>query len=118
MPPADFFDLVVVDEAHHAPAPNRRAILEHFGAARKVLLTATPRRRDGRRSRCELAFHYPLRSAISEGFYKAVEPKLIPMQNPESRSACDLAIRDATIEELQKPEHATSTLLVRAGTRR
>src|SRR3990172_8380272 len=40
-PPPDLFDLVVIDEAHHAPAPTWLNILEHF-QARAVLLTATP----------------------------------------------------------------------------
>ncbi len=44
-PRADMFDLVIVDEAHHAPAATWLAILEHF-AGRKLLLTATPHRRD------------------------------------------------------------------------
>src|SRR5699024_594395 len=48
-PPKDLFDLVIVDEAHHSPARTWRAILDHFPSARKVLLTATPRRRDDKR---------------------------------------------------------------------
>src|SRR5262249_50877618 len=63
-PPVGLFDLVIVDEAHHAPAPTWRAILDHFDYARKVLLTATPRRRDGKRVPGEMVFHYPLRAAM------------------------------------------------------
>lgn len=55
-PPADLFDLVIIDEAHHAPARTWRAILDHFDGARKVLLTATPRRRDGKRVPGEIVF--------------------------------------------------------------
>jgi superfamily II DNA or RNA helicase len=44
-PPQDLFDLIVVDEAHHTPAPTWRAILDHFEYDRAILLTATPRRR-------------------------------------------------------------------------
>jgi superfamily II DNA or RNA helicase len=29
-PPADLFDMIVVDEAHHAPATTWRAILDHY----------------------------------------------------------------------------------------
>jgi superfamily II DNA or RNA helicase len=42
-PAANLFDLVVIDEAHHNSAPTWRAILEHFTAAKALLLTATPR---------------------------------------------------------------------------
>jgi superfamily II DNA or RNA helicase len=49
LPPRNLFDLIVVDEAHHAPAETWRAVLDHFNDARALLLTATPRRRDGKR---------------------------------------------------------------------
>jgi superfamily II DNA or RNA helicase len=48
------FNLIVVDEAHHAVAPTYRRILDHFGVfdaeTKKLLVgfTATPRRGDGR----------------------------------------------------------------------
>ena len=45
MPPAD---LVVVDEAHHAPAKTYRRILEEYSSADLIGLTATPCRGDGR----------------------------------------------------------------------
>lgn len=41
------FTLVVVDEAHHAPAPGWRAIVDYFSAARVLGVTATPDRADG-----------------------------------------------------------------------
>ncbi|MEB3065689.1 DEAD/DEAH box helicase family protein [[Mycobacterium] zoologicum] len=116
-PPAGLFDLVVVDEAHHAPARTWRAILDHFDEARKVLLTATPRRRDGKRVPGEMVFHYPLRAAMSDGYYKSVEARLLSVNASAERRECDELIRDEILEELNRPEHASSTLLVRAGTR-
>lgn len=47
-PPADLFDLIIFDEAHHAPADTWNAYLEQFSSARFVFLTATPFRRDRR----------------------------------------------------------------------
>ncbi|MGW9264996.1 DEAD/DEAH box helicase [Gordonia terrae] len=116
-PPDDLFDLVIVDEAHHAPARTWRAILDHFDDARKVLLTATPRRRDGKRVPGEMVFHYPLRAAMSDGYYKTVEARLISISASAQRRECDELIRDEIIKELNRPEHASSTLLVRAGDR-
>ena len=116
-PPADLFDLVIVDEAHHAPAPTWRAILDHFDGARKVLLTATPRRRDGKRVPGEMVFHYPLRAAMSDGYYKKVEPRLLSVSATAERRECDEVIRDEIVNEFTRPEHASSTLLVRAGNR-
>ncbi|WP_156456233.1 DEAD/DEAH box helicase family protein, partial [Microbacterium sp. Leaf351] len=48
LPDPELFDLLIIDEAHHAPAKTWRAILDHFPSARAVLLTATPRRADGK----------------------------------------------------------------------
>lgn len=48
LPPADLFDMVIVDEAHHASADTWLEILYHFNDAYSLLLTATPIRRDGK----------------------------------------------------------------------
>jgi superfamily II DNA or RNA helicase len=47
-PPADLFDLVLIDEAHHGPAPMWSSLLERVSSARQVQFTATPFRRDRR----------------------------------------------------------------------
>jgi superfamily II DNA or RNA helicase len=114
-PPADLFDLVIVDEAHHARATTWSAILDHFSARHRLLLTATPRRRDGKPIPGSLAYYYPLRRALEEGFYKPVEPILLPVPTPEGRVASDAAIAARVIEMLASADHATSVLLIRAG---
>lgn len=43
----DHFDIVVVDEFHHAAAPSYRALLEHVIPQELLGLTATPERSDG-----------------------------------------------------------------------
>ena len=42
----DFFDLVIVDEAHHAPANSWKTTLEYFNKAKVLHLTGTPFRGD------------------------------------------------------------------------
>lgn len=44
---ADHFDLVIIDEFHHAAAPTYRRIIEHFAPSFLLGLTATPDRLDG-----------------------------------------------------------------------
>lgn len=45
--PRDFFETIIVDEAHHCAAPTYKKILEYFTEAERVLgFTATPRRGD------------------------------------------------------------------------
>lgn len=41
------FDLIVLDEAHHASAPTWLKILKHYGSAKVLGVTATPKRLDG-----------------------------------------------------------------------
>lgn len=114
-PPSDLFDMIIVDEAHHAPASTWQAVLEHFAAQHRLLLTATPRRRDGRRIPGSLEFYYPLRRALEEGLYNPIDPHLLPVPVPNDRAASDREIIAKAAELLASPEHSTSTLLVRGG---
>ncbi|GMU56773.1 MAG: hypothetical protein AMXMBFR33_59190 [Candidatus Xenobia bacterium] len=45
--PADHFDVIVIDEFHHAAAPTYRRIIQHFQPRLLLGLTATPERTDG-----------------------------------------------------------------------
>lgn len=62
--PADLFDLIIFDEAHHAPA-DAGAYLGHYSRAKFVFLTATPFRRDKRQFRVvwHIAIQFPRRLA-------------------------------------------------------
>jgi len=57
-PPADLFDLVLVDEAHHSPARTWKALLDHFEEAKRILFTATPFRQDQREIQGRFIFTY------------------------------------------------------------
>jgi DNA repair protein RadD len=46
--PRDFFQLLVVDEAHHTTAGTWAKVIEHFAQAKLLGVTATPIRGDGR----------------------------------------------------------------------
>lgn len=45
--PADYYDYIVIDEAHHLVADSYRRILSHFNPKILLGLTATPERMDG-----------------------------------------------------------------------
>lgn len=78
----DFFDLVVVDECHRSGFGDWFGVLEHFGAALQVGLTATPReidesgrqltdeekRRDTQHYFGDPVFTYSLKQAIEDGY--------------------------------------------------
>lgn len=72
--PRDFFDLVMIDECHRGSANEAgswRAILDHFGSAVHVGLTATPKREanvDTYDYFGKPAFEYSLKDGINDGF--------------------------------------------------
>lgn len=44
--PPDFFDMIIVDESHHAPADTWKQVLSYFSNAKKLYVTGTPFRGD------------------------------------------------------------------------
>ncbi|GAA1560474.1 DEAD/DEAH box helicase family protein [Kribbella lupini] len=117
-PPRGLFDLVIVDEAHHSPAPTWRAILEHFGDADALLLTATPRRRDRQRLPGTELYHYPVSLALSNGFYKPVHPTILDLPPAPTQGSTDRMIAVEAIRIANEPDHATSSVMIRARTRK
>lgn len=45
---SDFYDYIVIDEAHHSQADSYRKLFDHFTSQLLIGLTATPERMDGR----------------------------------------------------------------------
>ncbi len=70
--PRDFFDMLIVDEAHHSPADSWRKVREHFEAARVINMTATPFRGDAQEIEGELVYRYPFKKATFKGYIKRV----------------------------------------------
>ncbi len=68
----DFFDMLIVDEAHHAPAASWQKVREHFSAARVVNMTATPFRGDAQEIEGDLVYRYPFKKATFKGYIKRV----------------------------------------------
>lgn len=77
------FDLLVVDEAHHAPAKSYRKVIDHYKANPnlKVLgVTATPDRHDEAalgQVFDSVAFEYDLVDAINDGWLVPIDQQLI-----------------------------------------
>ena len=72
--PPDFFDFIVIDECHRGGAEDEstwRKILEHFGPAVQLGLTATPKRRHNADTYAyfgEPVYTYALRDGIEDGY--------------------------------------------------
>lgn len=73
--PPDFFDMIIIDEAHHSAAGMWQETLNYFNASKVIKLTATPFRSDG----LEIStnpknpiYEYTLGEAILDGLVKDV----------------------------------------------
>lgn len=113
----DLFDLIIFDEAHHAPADSWAAFLAHFKKARFVFLTATPFRRDGRIIPGKLVYRYPVTRAVEEGAFQPVAFCAAPVLNPLNDDEIDLSIARTAIAQLNADRDAGKDhrLFVRAG---
>jgi superfamily II DNA or RNA helicase len=70
------FGLVIIDEAHHAPAKSYRKILAAFPHARVLGVTATPDRGDGKALRAvfeSVAHEYDIDAGIADGYLAPLE---------------------------------------------
>ena len=70
---ADFYDYIVVDEAHHGTAPSYRPLFDHFTPRILLGLTATPERMDGK----PVAADFDNRFAAEIRLPEALEEKLL-----------------------------------------
>ena len=75
--PEDFFDMVIVDEAHHSAAASWKRVFERFHRAKVVNLTATPFRSDRQKLDGELIFRYPFKSASIKGYVKKLKASYV-----------------------------------------
>jgi excisionase family DNA binding protein len=75
--PEDFFDMIIVDEAHHSAAKSWQRVIDRFAAAKVVLLTATPFRSDRQELDGELIYRYPFRSATLKGYIKRLKASYV-----------------------------------------
>lgn len=115
---SDLFDLVIFDEAHHAPADSWAAYLEHYVAARFILLTATPFRRDSRVIPGKLVYRYPVMRAVSEGAFDPIVLRNAPIQNELDDEHVDQIIAQTAVAQLEEDRSNgfDHRLFVRAAT--
>lgn len=81
--PRDYFDLIVVDEAHHCMSETYQRILNYFNTAKVLGVTATPDRADQKNLGHffdSKAYEYTLNQAVREGFLCPVKAQMIPLE--------------------------------------
>ncbi|MGE6601483.1 DEAD/DEAH box helicase [Lysinibacillus fusiformis] len=69
----DFFDFIIIDEAHHSEAQTWKKTVEYFKNAHILKLTGTPFRSDGVIISGETIYSYPLSKAMANGYVKSLE---------------------------------------------
>jgi superfamily II DNA or RNA helicase len=70
--PSDFFDMIIIDEAHHSAADSWKKTLEHFNASKIIKFTATPFRGDSKELDGEIIYEFSLADAIKDGYVKNI----------------------------------------------
>lgn len=81
--PADYFQTIIIDEAHHCISESYQRILKHFPDAHVLGVTATPDRGDMRNLGQyfeSLAYEYTLPKAIREGYLSPIKALTIPLK--------------------------------------
>ena len=81
--PADYFNTIIIDEAHHSISDSYQKILAHFDKARVLGVTATPDRGDMKNLGQvfdSLAYEYTLPKAIRAGYLSPIKALTIPLK--------------------------------------
>ena len=81
--PSDYYQTIIVDEAHHCLSESYQRVLSHFPDAKVLGVTATPDRGD-KRSLGEyfesIAYDYSMRDAVRDGYLVPIRAKLIGLK--------------------------------------
>ena len=75
--PPDFFDMILVDEGHHAAAASWQKVFRRFPSAKVISMTATPFRSDALPLQGEVIYKYPFARAMVNGFIKNIQSRSI-----------------------------------------
>ena len=81
--PADYFQTIIIDEAHHCISESYQRVLKHFPDAKVLGVTATPDRGDMRNLGEvfeSLAYEYTLPKAIRSGYLCPIKALTIPLK--------------------------------------
>lgn len=73
--PPDFFDMILVDEGHHAAAASWQKVFRRFPNAKVVSMTATPFRSDQQPLQGDVIYRYSFARAMVNGFIKQVRSR-------------------------------------------
>ncbi|MFC8500980.1 DEAD/DEAH box helicase [Pedococcus sp. NPDC057267] len=73
--PPDFFDMILVDEGHHAPAESWQKVFRRFPDAKVISLTATPFRADQQQMHGDVLYRFSFARAMVNGYIKQINSR-------------------------------------------
>lgn len=79
----DYFDTIIIDEAHHALSPSYQNVINYFDGAKVLGVTATPDRGDMKdlgQVFNSLAYEYRITQAIKDGYLCKIKALTIPLK--------------------------------------
>lgn len=102
----NFFDMIIIDEAHHSAAASWQKVIDRFPNAKVVHMTATPFRTDRQEIDGELVYRYSFRSATLKGYIKRLKASYVAPSEIELGFS-DARGRTYTLDEVLKLKEET-----------
>ncbi len=99
--PEDFFDMIIVDEAHHSAAASWQKAIDRFPKAKVILLTATPFRSDRQELKGDLVYRFSFRSATLKGYIKRLKATYVA-PSEVTLGFCDRAGETYSLDDVLK----------------
>lgn len=81
--PKDYFDVIIVDEAHHCVSSSYQRVLQYFSDSNVLGVTATPDRADMKNLGSyfeSLAYEYTMPEAIRSGYLVPIKALTVPLK--------------------------------------
>ena len=78
----DYYDYIIIDEAHHALSPTYRSVIDYFSGARILGVTATPDRGDKKNLGAvfqSIAHEYTMPEAIRDKYLVPIKALTLPL---------------------------------------
>lgn len=115
----DHFSLIVIDEGHHAAAVTYREVLDYFASAKRLFVTATPKRADevGLECVCEtVAYQYGIEPAIDDGWLVPVKQTVVKVEGLDFSKARTVAddFNQADLERILTEEEPLHKMVASA----
>lgn len=108
------FDYVIIDEAHHVPAPTWQEIIHNMSHATSLLVTATPFRLDKKEIHGTHIYNYPLSMAYRDGIFGPIT--FIPIDEAKDKDLL-IAIEAERVLLNDRSEGYNHFLMVRTDTK-